>query len=179
MSIEVVTLVDDGPGPYKLTRGLVGGLSAAHDQAGKLWTSLPRLAALLVFDGAREDARYERPWLDAVRIPESWPARRVEAPREGSQAPPIATPLALPPTMFEEEVTAQASRTGCPACHTLGGGHDEGERDRSPAGRLAARRCPRCGAPWPRPGDTALAIQRAYLAVVEGGSVVVDKGRPR
>lgn len=161
--------------PYKIET--ITGLAptAAQEQAAQWWQSGGTLAITITIDG-KEDSRYERDYLDAVRIPKGWVARDQPKPKrtteeilkddpltkkqvaEAHPTPqaPTAAPLP-PPTLFNDpeapapnpQATASPGTALCWTCKGPAGHHDPvgtKELDRSPSGRLNYNRCPECGA---------------------------------
>jgi DNA-directed RNA polymerase subunit RPC12/RpoP len=72
MSAEVIRLKNAPKGePYAIERETDLTADAASEQASTWWESKGTLAVVVTI-GGKEDARYEREYMDASRVPEGW-----------------------------------------------------------------------------------------------------------
>ena len=178
MSITAVRLTSSLSGVYVVELLPFLDIQAAHGKASEWWRDATTLG-VVVLDGDREDARYERS-INPHKLPPTWPLRKVaDAEREQRASSDVfadlmgeSAPLASEYPAIPVPIVAQS--VGCVCCGgPLSADYGEG-RDRTPSARLEARRCPRCGRPWPIPGAKHSDIQRRYLSTCPPGAVVID-----
>lgn len=149
MAVIVHRVRTDPKGLWVYSNKTVDDLEAANDLAASWWSD-PSTLGVVVMDGHAQDARYEKPQLVArqAELPAEWPKPPerlvMEADRRAEEA---RVTTGLPPTLFDAPAREKRrDPNACPCCMMpRSAPGDEGERDRTPSGRLDARRCPVCG----------------------------------
>lgn len=120
MQAEVIRLKNAPKGqPYAIER--ISDLTPddAAAQATVWWDSKGTLAVVVTVDG-KEDARYEREYMDTTRVPKAWEAAKPQKPVAPipqspiPQAPP-KRPVA-PPTLVNTKPTQKDPRVQCHGC---------------------------------------------------------------
>jgi len=141
----------------------------ASEQATAWWSSGGTLAVVVLTDSGAEDARYQREYVNADRVPDGWvtavakpvsTADLLDQLRAAKPAPKEA------PSIFNEDEAPEPKKATvgmCIACMLplLHEGH-QGDDDPTPSGRLQNGRCPDCGSPQPL--LSALDLLRMHLA---------------